>query len=311
MSICAFACYSKHMRHRTHHRIYRPTQRGASLYDKALQLCGDALYHTHGRGWEHMQVEWLPQAIEYMKQRIAHIDDSERVQHLIALLLLQTPRAARAQHIMDSRHGHGYHNRGKRLYELIDFNDMLVEIVLAMNRSQRQSFAQEIYVYMSTLCRQSRTNMLTREQFDAITHGLSRETAVYLAARQTGLDVHMTSRVADGLGVDMQVREPMGGRYINIDCKTTGAYLRRVEELRREGRLREDEVAAALTRGYIEVLNGHHEEQVHVVLFAVVTEAMGDISAFEFARTDLVSGKLREAIRLYGRHDGRFYQYIE
>lgn len=87
---------------------------------------------------------------------------------------------------MDSRHGHGYHNRSKRLYELIDFNDTLVDIVLALSHEQRQSFTQEIYVHMSTVCRRSRTHMFTREQFDAIIHGLSRETAVYLAARSAG-----------------------------------------------------------------------------------------------------------------------------
>lgn len=119
----------------------------------------------------------------------------------------------------------------------------------------------------------------------------------------------MTSRVADGLGVDMQIRWPETSRYINIDCKTTGAYLRRVEELRREGRLREDEVARALTRGYIEVANGHREDQVHVVLFAVVTKAMGEIRGFEFAHTELVIGKLHEAIQAYGRRDGYFYRY--
>lgn len=297
------------MQYRTHHRVYRPPQHATSLYGRALRECDDALYRTHGRGWEYVRIEWLPRAIEDMKQRVERSDDTERVPQLIALLLLQTPRAARAQHVMDARHGHSYHNRSKRLYELIDFNDTLVDIVLALTHEQRQSFAQEIYIHMSAICRRSRTHMFTREQFDAITHGLSRETAVYLAARETGLDVHMTSRVADGLGVDMQVRDRVSDRYINIDCKTTGAYLHRVEDLRREGRLRDDEVARALTRGYIEVLNGQREQQVHVVLFAVVTEAMGEIHGFEFARTDLVAGKLHEAIRAYGRHDGQFYRY--
>ncbi|QHN42368.1 hypothetical protein GII36_00650 [Candidatus Mycosynbacter amalyticus] len=297
------------MHSRTHHRLHRPPWHATSLYARAWREFDEALYETHGRGWELVRVEWLSRAIDDMKQRVERSSEAERVPRLIALLLLQAPRAARAQHIMDSRHGHGYHNRSKRLYELIDFNDTLVDIVLALSHEQRQVFAQEIYTHMSTVCRRSRTHMFTREQFDAITHGLSRETAVYLAARETGLDVHMTSRVADGLGVDMQVRDGASDRYINIDCKTTGAYLRRVEELRREGRLREDEVAQALTRGYIEVLNGHRKDQVRVVLFAVVTEAMGEIRGFEFTRTDLVAGKLHEAIRAYGRHDGQFYRY--
>src|SRR5690606_30984045 len=59
--------------------------------------------------------------------------------HLLALLILQAPGAARAQREMDGHRG-GYKNRQARLYELIDFNDTFVDTVLSLNEEERQTF---------------------------------------------------------------------------------------------------------------------------------------------------------------------------
>lgn len=284
-------------------------QRTKNLYDEALQELEAVLAAGHGRAWDNIQIEQLASAIKLMKDRVRRADGDVRSARLIALLLLQTPRAARAQDIMDRRHGHSYHHRHKRLYELIDFNDTFVDIILSLSHEERLRFERRAYELMRQMCRRARTHMFSEGQYDAIIHGLSRETAVYLGARAEGYDVHMTSRVADGLGVDMQIRERTSGRYINIDCKTTGAYLRRVETLRREGRLSEHEVGLALTRGFVEVVNGHGANQVKVVLFAIVTDVLGEIRAFEFTQTDILALKLDEAIAVYGRKDDGFYRY--
>lgn len=303
------------MHNRAHYRLHhlrRPSQAhgsGSTIYTRAMKEVDDVLYDVYGRGWERVRIEKLSSAIEEMKRRVASSKDSEIQIKLLALLLLQTPRAARAQDAMDRRHGHGYHNRSKRLYELIDFNDTFVDTVLALYAEQREQFTQRIFQLMSDMCRRARTHMFTREQFDAIVHGLSREIAVYLGARAEGLEVHMTSRVADGLGVDMQVRDPESGRYINIDCKTTSAYLRRVETLRFEGRLDEHQAVVALTRGFIRVTNGRGDERVRVVLFSVVTDIFGKIQAYEFADASLLALKLREAIAAYGELGDGFYRY--
>lgn len=295
------------------HRLYQVAKRreisDGSLYDRALREMDAILAEGRGYQREDIRVEQLASAIKRMKDAVARSDSRDKQAQLIALLLLQTPRAARAQDAMDNRHGHPYHHRYKRLYELIDFNDTFVDIVLQLTREQRKDFEQRIYEHMRDVCRRARTHMFSYEQFEAITHGLSRETAVYLGAQAEGFDVHMTSRVADGLGVDMQIRDPQSCRYINIDCKTTRAYLRRVETLRREGKLQEDEVGFALTRGFVEVVNGHGAESVNVVLFSVVTDVFGKIHAYEFSRTDLLAMKLHEAIQVYGRRDDDFYRY--
>ncbi|MBH1980841.1 hypothetical protein I8H89_04975 [Candidatus Saccharibacteria bacterium] len=301
------------MQYRTHHhRLHRPQQRfDDSLYQRAMIELDEVLYDLYGHDWRHVRVERLSTAIDEMKQRTAQSESHRRSAQLIALLLLQTPRAARAQDAMDRRHGGSYHHRQKRLYELIDFNDTFVDIVLSLRHEQRAEFHHKIYALMHDFCVRARTHVFSPEQFDAITHGLSRETAVYLGAQKEGFDVHMTNRVADGLGVDMQIRDRDSGRYINIDCKTTKAYLRRVEELRREERLDEREVGVALTRGYIRVSNGRNDEQVEVVLFSVVSELFGGIQDFEFATSDVLALKLREAINVYGRQGDGFYQYKE
>lgn len=301
----------KRMQYRTHrHRLHRPQQRlDDSLYERAMNELDDVLYDVYGHDSRHVRVERLSTAIDEMKRRTQDSQQHQRSARLIALLLLQTPRAARAQDAMDRRHGGSYHHRQKRLYELIDFNDTFVDIVLSLRHEQRAEFHQKIYPLMHEFCVRARTHVFSRIQFDAITHGLSRETAVYIGALKEGFDVHMTSRVADGLGVDMQVRDPSTGSYINIDCKTTKAYLRRIEELRREDRLDEHEVGLALTKGYVRVFNGHYEERVEVVLFSVVSELFGGIQDFEFAATDVLASKLREAINSYGRQGDGFYQY--
>ncbi len=297
------------MQHRSHHRLHRPSPRGGTLYVRALSMLDDVLYDVYGRGWEHVRVERLSSAIKEMKQRVRRAEDSDRQALLIALLILQTPQAARAQDAMDRRHGGAYRHRHKRLFELIDFNDTFVDTVLALHPDQRADFSLHIYDMMRDFCRRTRSHMFTPAQLDAITHGLSREIAVYLGARAEGFEVHMTSRVADGLGVDMQVRWPDSGRYINIDCKTTNSYLHRIEDLRREGRLKDYEVTTALTRGYLRVTNGHRNDAVHVVLFSVVPEVVGEVRNFEFAATTMLATKLHEAIHFYGERGDGFYRY--
>lgn len=296
-------------RHRTHHRVHRPQPHGGSLYGHAHSELDDVLYDVYGHGWEHVRIERLGSAIDEMKRRVHRSDDATQKQaRWIALLLLQTPRAVRAQNAMDARHG-GYRHRHKRLFELIDFNDAFVDTVLSLHRAQREEFGVRIFQFMRDFCHRTRTQMFTPEQFDAIIRGLSREIAVYLGAQEQGFDVYMSSRVADGLGIDMQIRWPASGRYVSIDCKTTSAYLHRVEDLRREGRLAEHEVTAALTRGYVRTINGHRADRVKVVLFSVVPEVLGELKNFEFPNTELLAAKLHEVLDVYGERGEGFGKY--
>lgn len=200
----------------------------------------------------------------------------------VALLLLQTPRAAWAQQQMDNHRG-GYHNRHERLFELIDYNDCFVNAVLALEHRELASFVEKLRRASHEFCRQVHAANFTDEQYEAIVRGLSREIAVYLTAHQIGYRASMSSRQDDAFGIDMVLENEMGVK-INIDCKTPSAFRHRLEDLLHEGRIKEHELLEADERDYlihIHRRDGSHSEKIPVVLLCVRPERVGDIVAFE------------------------------
>lgn len=205
--------------------------------------------------------------------------EPDRIEHLRTMLLAQTPRAVLAQIQMD-KHKHGYHNREKRLFELIDFNDMFVNLVLATPHGELKGFAQRLYADMDTFCRRLGTPMFTEEQFDAIVRGLSREIAVYRAARYMGYGASMTSRVEDAFGIDMTITDETTKKTLNIDCKAPPAFRHRLEELVKHGRISEAQLIKADTDQYITTIQHRGEESVPVTLLCVGPDSLGDIHDF-------------------------------
>ena len=218
-------------------------------------------------------------------ERLKTVSESESSDtgwhRLHTLLLAQTPRAVRAQIQMD-RHKHGYHHREKRLYELIDFNDTFVSLVLATPSAKLPGLAEQLYQEMTHFCRRLKTAMFTREQFDAIVRGLSREIAVFLAAREQGFEARMTSRTEDAFGIDMVIIHPETGMLLNIDCKTPPAFRHRLEELAHEGRISEEELLKADEQDFLTVLQRRNDEQVPVTLLCIRPDTLGEISDFTF-----------------------------
>lgn len=202
-------------------------------------------------------------------------------ERLRTLLLAQTPRAARAQIQMD-RHKHGYHHREKRLFELIDFNDTFVSLVLATPSAQLPGLAEQLFDEMTHFCRRLKTPMFTREQFDAIVRGLSREIAVFRAAKEQGFDVYMTNRVEDAFGIDMVITDPETGLVLNVDCKTPPAFRHRLEDLIHEERITEEQLLEADKKDFITVLQRRNNERVPVTLLCIRPETLGEISDFTF-----------------------------
>ncbi len=206
-------------------------------------------------------------------------DHVERAKHLRTMLLAQTPRAVLAQIQMD-KHKHGYHNREKRLYELIDFNDMFVSLILATPHGELKGFAERLYADMDSFCRRLGTPMFTPEQFDAIIRGLSIEIAVYRAARYMGFGVHMTSRVEDAFGIDMIITEPDTKQTLNIDCKALPAFRHRLEDLVKHGRISEAQLLKADSDQYITTMQHQGNESVPVTLLCIGPDSVGDIHDF-------------------------------
>ena len=209
-------------------------------------------------------------------------DEAERLR---TQLLAQTPKAVFAQEQMDS-HKHGYHNREKRLYELIDFNDTYVSYVLATPHAQLPGLAERIKQDMTEFCRRLDVPMFSDEQYDAIARGLGREIAVYRTAKYHGYGVRMTSRTEDAFGIDLIITQPQTGKVLNIDCKTPAAFRHRLEDLVDHGRISEDDLLKGDRQGYLTIDHRRGEEHVPVTLLCILPDRLGEISDFTFDEPD-------------------------
>ncbi len=239
-----------------------------------------------------LRASQLDEPIEELKHRLELLHGPRKTIVLEALVVLQAPRAALAQDEMDA-HKHGYHDRNKRLFELIDFNDSFVDAVLAQPPDKLPHFAQHIKHQMLTFSKHYKLPSFSDEQYEAIVRGLSREIAVFLGAQLEGYEVHMTSRAADAFGVDMVVFDPESGKTVNIDCKTPSAFRHRLGELVHEGRISEDDFYTADENDFVTVTNHHDNREIRVTTMCIRPEHLGEIVDFQFVDTN----KLGELIR--------------
>ena len=258
-----------------------------------------------GKRWRRQpDVAHLKPLIEKAKREAEEAEKSGKLSGAVAwawlrALVLQAPQAALAQVQMD-RHPHGYKSRGERLYELIDFNDAFVATVLALPESELDRFEVELKRLLDWFCKRLGVRSFSEEQYSAIVHGLEREIAVYRGVQAEGLQVVMTSRASDAMGIDMVITDPASSKHINIDCKAPSAYRHRIYDLLRDGRLRPEEVTAAETLGYIGEINGHKGKKVKVILWRIDTERYGEIRSFGFADTHELGRVARTILETYG-----------
>jgi len=213
----------------------------------------------------------------------------------LALLLAQSPRASVAQQEMDIRHG-GYKNRTARLYELIDFNDSFVDTVLGLPKPELMEFPDVLKRHMQRLCDTVGVLMMSDDQYYAIVHGLSREVAVYNAAKREGFLVHMTTRVEDAHGADMVVSDK-DGREMNIDCKTRSSFHFRLLDRKRDHLMTEEERLEAENDGFAVLRTGKRADFVRTTLVRVATQDLGEIKAFSFVDTARIGNLLKRAMK--------------
>ncbi|MES2876125.1 MAG: hypothetical protein V4678_01515 [Patescibacteria group bacterium] len=206
---------------------------------------------------------------------------SDEAERLRTQLLAQTPKAVYAQAQMDT-HKHGYHNREKRLYELIDFNDTLVSYVLATRHAELPGLADRLKKDMTDFCRRLNVPMFSDQQYDAIVRGLGREIAVYRTAKYGGFDVRMTSRTEDAFGIDMVIEQPDTKKVLNIDCKTPPSFRHRMEDLVHHGRITDDDLLRGDAAGFLTVMQHRGNESVPVTLFSILPDTLGEIHDFTF-----------------------------
>ena len=233
----------------------------------------------------------LEPALQEQAVRAAASDDPV---DWFVLLILRAPIAARAQRAMDRQKVHPLEKQA-RLYELIDFNDAFISAVLSMRPAERNGFIEAARHEMARFCMQMGVRMFSDQQFEAITRGLTREVAIYLGARREGFQADMTPRSQDALGVDVIITDPISGRRLNVDVKTSSSFHYRLKDLVREGRISQDEAAKAEYDGYIQEVNGRGEEAALVTILRVDPNEMGDIDEFfEFIDPSLLGDRLRQ-----------------
>lgn len=288
-------------------RVFRPKKVGRlqdktffetdSIYAKARVVVDTTLTEARSTSGENRFSEKnILFAVKKLQQK-----NPQDVVYLLAKIILMTPNSAKAQTEMDAHRG-GYRNRKARLFELIDFNDVFVDLVLRLDKGIRQDFEDRLYEEMQVFCEKVNLSCFTREQYDSIAHGLSREIAVYLGARKLGYIAHMSSRDQDAYGVDMVVTDPTSKKSIKIDVKTRSAFHFRLKNLSRRQKISEEKRMYCELSGYCKIIAGHKQDPVEAILLRVATIYMGEIKAFEF--TDIVSlgSLLRSAINDYGRY---------
>lgn len=243
----------------------------------------------------------LERAVDLLRSQLMIAPTPERT---VALALLLTPQASRAQFMMDA-HKHTFYNRKERLLELIDFNDAFVSAIIACS-DQLEKFSDQFRDAQKRFCKRHKTPVFTDGQWHAIEHGLSREAAVYFAAQHAGFDVVMTSRTDDAFGIDMQVRDRAQHAYVNIDCKTHSSFFFRLKQLVREKRLSERDALRAQELGFCATENCRDNHCVRVVLVRIDHTILGDIVAFRFVDDTKIVAELRKILRVYGMHDAGF-----
>jgi hypothetical protein len=235
---------------------------------------------------------WQKRDYSQLEEPIRTLSESPHVESLMAALVLQAPRAVAAQRRMDD-HPHGFHDKQARLYELIAFNDTYVSLILLLDDSYYTGVNDQLKFMMDRFCKYVKSPCFDNKQWEAITHGLSREIAVYRAIKELGYEVRMTSRQQDAMGVDMVMIHPKNGRAINLDIKTRSSFHFRLKDLASEGRISEAQREAGEHAGFCKVVNGHGDEQVHTTLLRIDEETYGQVQHFRIDRVVTLQEKLR------------------
>lgn len=287
-------------------RRFKPRLRGSlkdpimytpdSLYAQARLIANNALHASRNRlsrddGYKHSN-----RAVKLLRER-----DTQDATHLLALLILQSPVAARAQHEMDTRRG-GYKNHQARLFELIDFNDTFVSTVLALPESELSGFNQTLRSELTAFSRQLGVINFTDKQLEAITHGLSREIAVYRGAKRLGYLARMASRVQDARGVDMIITDPETKKSLGIDVKTRSSFHFRLLNLQRQRRIDEDKRLACELAGFCTISYGDQHQRSDTVLFRIATRELGPIVNYSFEDLGPLSQQLADAFEHHAKY---------
>ncbi|HMQ95820.1 MAG TPA: hypothetical protein PKD19_01235 [Candidatus Saccharibacteria bacterium] len=277
--------------------LYDPTAYETdSVYVAARKLVDQTLQQVKGKGIEGAITRTTKAAkILRAKQRGDSVS-------LLALLIVQTPSAVRAQRSIAKKFG-GYLNRQAKVFELIDFNDTFVELVLSLPEKDIPDFNDRLKIELERFCRKMHTQPFSDKELEAIIHGLSREIAVYRGAKAEGYVAKMTSRVQDAMGVDMIVTDPESKKSIGIDIKTRSAFHWRLVNLARQETITDHTLEQCEQAGFCRIHNSR-DKRSSTVLFRIDTtdDHLGEVKDYKFTNTAPLGAKLRRALQEQGQY---------
>lgn len=296
-----------------HWRQFRPRRIVEKLKGiPARPIVEDDIFHDVGdyvaRRAPHRRLK-PGQLKSLVKELRGRAESSGRAEDWLATLYAQGPQAADAQQQMD-QHPHGYRDKEARVFELIDFNDTFVSTIFAMDEHDRSQFAIKAKQGLDRICSQAHSALFSDEQWTAIVRGLTREIAVYRAARDRGFDAMMPNRTADALGIDLQIRDPESQRYVNIDVKTPSSFRHRLEELVQEGRMTDRELLEADKTCYAIEHNGRGDRAIEVIVLCLLPDKFGEFGDFRLLNSEPMREMLNYLIREHGLSDGRYGIYV-
>lgn len=272
--------------------LYQPE----SLYGEARQVVTSALHATRNKVRRDDSYKHTARAAKLLREH-----DNRQPAHLLALLILQSPVAAKAQNEMDKKRG-GYKNHQARLFELIDFNDAFVSTVMALPEAELAGFNIGLQAELIEFGRRMRVPSFTAKQFEAITHGLSREIAVFRGAKKLGYLTRMTSRVQDARGVDMIITDPETKKSLGVDIKTRSSFHFRLLNLQRQRRIDEEQRLACELAGFCTINYQTAHEKSETVLLRIATRELGPIEDFDFIDLAPLAQHLANAFKHHGKY---------
>ena len=282
---------------RTDNQVFLSASR-RQLYDKAWEYISIAAKQRMPEHWQELRLEKLSSVLAALRHQIDKAKEGELTALLLALLIVQSPQAARAQELMKKR-GIRFNDREDRLHELISFNDTFVDLILSFEEIPKD-IKDNIYYEIHRVCGITRTHSFSYKDYGAISKGLEREIALYKAAQSAGFEARMTSRIADGLGVDMQISDKESGVQVNVDCKTESSFRFKLQALSRQGRVDNEEFLKADENGYVYFTVGRGKEAIPVVLLRLDDELTGGVEEFRFRNEDSVGAIIQVLIEKFG-----------
>lgn len=213
---------------------------------------------------------------------------TELTANQIALAMLESPLAAKADKDQQTNPARNPHDRAKRVGSLIQFNHDLAATLSHMSPNMIADFPQKLLERTHKLFGDKlRLPTFDRQDFNRIVAGVSREVAFSRALQgllPEGWKLRHATVREDLIGIDIVVDTPDGP--INIDTKTSGAFEKALASLWADHRISQAEYDAALEDRFVQITTNDGRDMRAV--YVLDADSLGEVRNFEYDNPDNV-----------------------